>query len=110
MESSTLTSHVRTHKYYFDQNFKLGRHDYAPDVLASAPAAHYPYDHISMGGLSFPTLRRVVVIDTASGLPMHFGPIPTLVSLTFHSFEIKRAGAADVSKENKWFWAEAPRP
>ena len=44
---------------YFDDGFMLRRLDYVTDVLRGV-AAHYCYDHVTINGLIFPTLRRVV--------------------------------------------------
>jgi hypothetical protein len=42
--------------FYFNGNGLLQRLDYT----AVGPASHYTFDHATFGGLSFPTLRRVV--------------------------------------------------
>ena len=42
-----------------DGDFMLRRLDYVTDVLGGV-AAHYCYDHVTIDGLVFPTLRRVV--------------------------------------------------
>ena len=43
----------------FNDDFMLRRLDYLTDVLGGV-AAHYCYDHVTIDGLIFPTLRRVV--------------------------------------------------
>jgi AhpC/TSA family len=42
---------------YFDDAFTLKRSDYETDLLG---AAHYCYDPVTVEGIVFPTLRRVV--------------------------------------------------
>jgi hypothetical protein len=50
-----------------DEKGLLQRVDYVTDVLAGI-AAHYCYDHISFGGIVFPTLRRVVTRKESQSL------------------------------------------
>jgi hypothetical protein len=55
--------HIATHNsvqdLYIDENGLIVRHDYAPDVIASAPTAHYLYDYADHDGIVFPSLRKV---------------------------------------------------
>jgi hypothetical protein len=70
----------------------LQRHDYAPDVLGGTPAAHYSYDEVVVGGLMFPTVRRVVAMAPGDGeslVPMLHGPVPILIHLVFLKIELK---------------------
>jgi hypothetical protein len=46
-------------KLYFGNDFMLRRLDYVTDVLGGV-AAHYCYDPVTVEGIVFPTLRRVV--------------------------------------------------
>ena len=46
-------------RLYCGDDFTLRRLDYTTDVLGGV-AAHYGYDHVTIDGLVFPTLRRVV--------------------------------------------------
>jgi hypothetical protein len=85
-EYEVLATHARKQRFYVSEEGKmLRRHDYAPDVLAASPAAHYVYDYVEVGGLKFPTVRRVVAIGPVGrdgGLaPMVYGPVPTLINL-----------------------------
>jgi hypothetical protein len=54
-----IPAHTKTRKLYFDDAFMLKRWDYETDVLGGV-AAHYCYDPVTVGGIVFPTLRRVV--------------------------------------------------
>jgi hypothetical protein len=79
-EYPTLATHARKQKYYVDsESFLLRRHDYAPDVLAGANAAHFSFDPIKVGDFTWPSLRHIVAIGEDG--PMMFGPIPTLIHL-----------------------------
>lgn len=53
-----IVTHSREQTLYFDEKGLLKRLDYVTDV-AGGVAAHYCYDHLTFGGLVFPTLRRV---------------------------------------------------
>jgi hypothetical protein len=53
-------THTKVQKFYFDsEQFLLRRLDYLTDVAAGV-VTHYCYDHKNIGGIVFPTLRRVV--------------------------------------------------
>ena len=54
-----VPAHTKVQQLYFDNEFMLRRLDYVADVLGGV-AAHYCYDHVTIDGLIFPTLRRVV--------------------------------------------------
>jgi hypothetical protein len=54
-----VPAHTKVQKLYFDDDFMPRRLDYVTDVLGGV-AAHYCYDHVTIEGLVFPTLRRVV--------------------------------------------------
>jgi hypothetical protein len=54
-----IPAHTKTQQLYFDSAFMLKRLDYVTDVLGGV-AAHYCYDPVTVDGLVFPTLRRVV--------------------------------------------------
>jgi hypothetical protein len=54
-----VPAHTKIQQLYFDDDFLLRRLDYVTDVLGGV-AAHYCYDHVTIDGLIFPTLRRVV--------------------------------------------------
>ena len=54
-----VPAHTKVQKLYFGDDFMLRRLDYVTDVLGGV-AAHYCYDQVTIDGLVFPTLRRVV--------------------------------------------------
>ena len=54
-----ILAHTKVQKLYFDDGFMLKRLDYVTDVLGGV-AAHYCYDPVTIDGVVFPTLRRVV--------------------------------------------------
>ncbi|KAH7199186.1 hypothetical protein BKA60DRAFT_470428, partial [Fusarium oxysporum] len=70
-------THNKIQQFYYDERFMLRRLDYAPDVLLGSIASQYVFDHKEIGGLIFPTLRRVVPRDS-SGV---FGPRLVLLDL-----------------------------
>jgi hypothetical protein len=107
-DHDVLATHVRTQKYYVDETFILRRHDYAPDVLAGAQAAHYVFDPITVGGLTFASLRHIVAIgpvgENGSPAPMWHGPIPTLIHLVILKIALKGMGGS----EDIWALSELP--
>jgi hypothetical protein len=58
----------KVQQLYFGDDFMLRRLDYVTDVLGGV-AAHYCYDHVTIDGLIFPTLRRVVRRTPEGPLP-----------------------------------------
>jgi hypothetical protein len=60
----TFPSHIATHcpvqVLYIDNDGLIARHDYAPEVLGSRPAAHYLYDYADYDGIMFPGKRKVL--------------------------------------------------
>jgi len=106
-----FASHAKTQTYYFNDRFILQRHDYAPDVLGGSPAAHYSYDEVVVGGLTFPTFRRVVALapgDGGSLVPMLHGPVPTLIHLVFLKIELKKGENNQAEGDETWELREAP--
>jgi hypothetical protein len=80
-----IHTHCREQTLYFDSLGLLRRHDYHPDVVSSlARAAHLCDAHREVGGLVFPTKRRVVP-KSLRGRPRRG---PTVVSLEFDSIEV----------------------
>ncbi|UKZ56808.1 hypothetical protein TrVGV298_010649 [Trichoderma virens] len=71
-------THNKIQQFYYDEQFMVRRLDYAPDVLGGPSASQYMFDYKTSGGLTFPTLRRVVP-RAASGV---FGPRLVLMDLT----------------------------
>ena len=54
-----VPAHTKVQKLYLGDDLMLRRLDYVTDVLGGV-AAHYGYEHVTIDGLVFPTLRRVV--------------------------------------------------
>ncbi|KAF2167139.1 hypothetical protein M409DRAFT_22570 [Zasmidium cellare ATCC 36951] len=107
-DPSAFASHSTVQKYYFNDKLELVRHDYAPDVLAGAPAAHYTVDNVVVDGMKFSTSRRVVALGP-DGTPMYNGPIPTLINLAFRKIALKGSAAVE-GPENVWSLTDAPSP
>ena len=63
-----VPAHTKVQKLYFGDDFMLRRLDYVTDVLGGV-AAHYCYDQVTIDGLVFPTLRRVVRRTPEGPLP-----------------------------------------
>lgn len=108
-DQAVLATHTKVQKYYVDEKFILRRHDYAPDVLAGARAAHYVFDSTTVGDMMFPTLRHIVAIgpvgENGSAAPMWHGPIPTLIHLVI----LRVALASNDGTEQVWELTEGPK-
>jgi hypothetical protein len=102
---SVFASHNKIQRYYFDEKFQLRRHDYAPDVLGGAAAAHYCFDEVVVGGMTFAGMRRVVAVGEGE-VPMLYGPVPTLINLLFTKIELK--GEGNAANDTTWALTEAP--
>ncbi|GIJ91146.1 hypothetical protein Asppvi_010111 [Aspergillus pseudoviridinutans] len=79
-----IPTHNKIQRFYYDNKFMLRRLDYAPVVLGGGNASQYMFDHQTIGGLVFPTLRRVVP-EALSGV---FGP--RLVLMDFCDITIRQ--------------------
>jgi len=51
--------HSTTQRYYFDAAFHLRRMDYQPEVVGSAPTAHYILEDAEIDGIVVPTRRTI---------------------------------------------------
>jgi hypothetical protein len=80
-----LATHNRVQTFYFDQTGLLRRHDYNPEVLGGAPAANYTDGHKTIGGIIFPTRRRVVPCEP-DGTTL---PEPVLVTIDLHDAAVR---------------------
>ena len=60
----TNANHNAEQRFYYDTDFMLRRMDYAPEVTASSPVAHYTHDPKTFQGFVFPTRRRAHRRDT----------------------------------------------
>lgn len=63
---ASIATHCAEQVFYFDRDFMQRRFDYAPDVVAEVPVAHYTDEPKTFDGFVFPTLRRVYLRDTES--------------------------------------------
>ncbi|MFB2600040.1 hypothetical protein ACEXQE_19810 [Herbiconiux sp. P17] len=55
----TLDTHNETQLYYYDDEFRFRRMDYAPVVNGGSPTAHYIRESIDLDGLQVPTKRHI---------------------------------------------------
>lgn len=105
---AAFATHRKVQKYYVDDKFVLRRHDYAPDVLAGSLAAHYVFDPITVGGMTFPSLRHIVAVgpvsENGSLAPMLHGPIPTLIHLVILKISLQGKDGTNEA----WALSEAP--
>jgi hypothetical protein len=60
-----LASHSSTQTLYFDQGWRLARHDYEVEIVAGAPAAHLFDGFVSVDGITMPTRHRIHARDAA---------------------------------------------
>ncbi|MFD4503714.1 hypothetical protein [Streptomyces sp. NPDC058457] len=72
-----LATHSTEQVFHYDTDGLLRRHDYAPDVLGGAPAAHFCERHVQVSGLVFPTHRFVVPV----GQDGHAASEPILITI-----------------------------
>jgi hypothetical protein len=55
----TNANHNADQVFYYDTDYMLRRMDYAPEVTADSPVAHYTHDPNTFDGFVFPTRRRI---------------------------------------------------
>ena len=67
--SDTIATHSKVQTIYAGDDGLLRRHDYAVEIAADSPAAHYLGNYVTVDGIKFPTERRVYVADP-DGKPM----------------------------------------
>ena len=80
-----IDTHCPRQVFYYDRELRLRRHDYTAEVVGRwAHAAHMCADHVEVGGLLFPTRRRVVPRGPGNR-PL---PFPTLVALQLSEIEV----------------------
>jgi hypothetical protein len=60
----TNANHNADQLFYYDTDFMLRRMDYAPEVTADSPVAHYTHDPKTFHTFVFPTRRRIHLRDT----------------------------------------------
>jgi hypothetical protein len=75
-----VPAHTKVQQLYFGDDLMLRRLDYVTDVLGGV-ATHYCFDHVTIEGLVFPTLRRIVRRTPAApsclGVRLSFSTTPT---------------------------------
>src|SRR5262245_43520479 len=59
--SDKIATHSKVQTIYAGDDGLLRRHDYAVEIAADSPAAHYPGKYVTVDGIRFPTERRVYV-------------------------------------------------
>ena len=80
-----LDTHSPEQTFYYDADLRLCRHDYVAEVVGGwARAAHMCSDHVSAGGLRFPTKRWVRPVGPGNRAM----PLPTLVRLEISDLEV----------------------
>ncbi|MGY4623366.1 hypothetical protein [Bradyrhizobium sp. USDA 4486] len=57
-----IHSHSTVQTFYFNADGLLRRHDYSVEIMGGTNSCHYSSDHVTFGGLVFPTKRRVYSI------------------------------------------------
>jgi hypothetical protein len=85
-----LDTHSRQQTFLYDDELRLRRHDYVAEVVGGwAHAAHMCADHLSAGGLLFPTRRWVRPVGPRNR-PL---PFPTLIWLELSEVEVESRAA-----------------
>lgn len=80
-----IDTHSRRQAFYYDGELRLRRHDYVAEVVGGwARAAHLCAEHVEVGGLVFPTRRRVLPVGPGNR-PL---ASPTLVALQLFEIEV----------------------
>jgi hypothetical protein len=76
-------SHSTEQVFYFDAKGLLRRHDYSVDIIGGSHSAHYATEHKTLGGIVFPTKRRVYaygldnkpILDSVAAVSIDFHEI-----------------------------------
>lgn len=68
---ATFPADVATHSpvqtFYFSDDGLLRRHDYEVDISGGAPAVHYLSGHVTVQGITMPTVHKIYVRDADGG-------------------------------------------
>lgn len=72
-----LATHSPVQTFYFSQDGLLRRHDYEVDISGGAPAVHYLSGHVTVQGITVPTVHKIYVRDADGG----HQPEPLVVSI-----------------------------
>jgi hypothetical protein len=77
----TFPEYIQTHNsvqvFYYDKDFLLKRHDYAPDILQGFPSSQYVWDFKDFMGIMVPVSRRIYMRNEDST----YNPEPVMVSI-----------------------------
>lgn len=77
----TFPDNIETHNkvqiFYFNDEFLLKRHDYAPEILQSVPSSQYVWHYKEFSGIMMPTVRRIYLRESDSS----FNPDQVMVSI-----------------------------
>jgi hypothetical protein len=77
----TFPDYVETHNkvqvFYFDKDYLLKRHDYAPDILGSILSSQYVWDYKDFDGIKMPVTRKIYLRNEDGT----YNPEPVMVSL-----------------------------
>ena len=72
-----IETHNAVQVFYFDKDYLLKRHDYAPDILGGITSSHYVWNYKDFDGIKMPTTRRIY-LRNADG---SYNAEPVMVSL-----------------------------
>lgn len=81
----SIATHTLTQVFYFDEDFRLTRIDYAVAVNGNSPAAHFTSDYRTFDGLAIPT-RREVFRRSPDGAPEI-----RVITVDIHDVVVRRA-------------------
>lgn len=81
----SVATHTPTQVFYFDEDFRLTRIDYAVAVNGNSPAAHFTSDYRTFDGLAIPT-RREVFRRSPDGAPEI-----RVITVDIHDVVVRRA-------------------
>ena len=80
----SIPTHCSVQTLYADDQGLLKRHDYDLEIAGNTPAAHYIMGYIEVGGLWFPTRRRIFARQP-DGTPLVH---PMVVAIDIDSIEL----------------------
>ncbi|UYY58102.1 hypothetical protein [Sphingomonas sp. S2-65] len=81
---SSIPTHSSVQTLYVGDDGLLRRHDYDVEIAGNTPGAHYVSDYVEVGGLQFPTRRRIYPRQP-DGHPM---AEPLVVSIDLDAIEL----------------------
>lgn len=80
----SIPTHCSVQTLYADDQGLLRRHDYDLEIAGNTPAAHYIMGYVEVGGLWFPTRRRIFARQP-DGTPLVH---PVVVAIDIDSIEL----------------------